>query len=247
MKKLLFTVLLSLSSAMADGCWDLKEESELSFDELSEKITFSVKNAVTCEPVQFADVNFGGVTLQTDGMGTFSIALDSLNEDQAVKASIKAKKYITLYKKFRVEAGSIRGNKILLSPDLPVASIRFVLTWADKPRDMDLHLISEDFHVSYQDTKNVRNKARLNRDAKRGFGPETITLEKVNPNKTYTLYVNRYSRKGKINSKAEVAVYMDNRLKRVIKLPHTSLKAVKILTFKNDKAHYINEAINEVP
>ena len=246
-KKIVTAVLLTSSVSFAAGCWDLKEKSNLEFDELNEVITFSVKDAVSCKIVKGAKVNFGGVALTTNKKGQFSVPLSVLNDGQKIKMLVKATDYIPLLKKLEVEVGTIRGNKILLSPKLAPSSVRFVLSWTDKPKDMDIHLVNDDFHISFRNTKSIAGRAKLDRDAMRGFGPETITLEEVNENSTYSLYVDRYSSRGKIDGNVEVQVYIDNRLNKVVKLPKTSSRSVKVMTLSHGEVKYMNTPLDAIP
>ena len=243
-----FIGLVLLSGVVqAAGCWDIKDTSNLEFDELNDLITFSVKDAMTCEVVSGAKINFGGVALSTDAKGQFSVPLGILKDGQKIKMLVKKANYITLLKKLEVEVGTIRGNKILLSPKLAPKSVRFVLSWSDKPRDMDIHLVNDDYHISHRNTRSIAGKAKLDRDAMHGFGPETITLDEVKSGSSYTLYVDRFSKNGEIDSSAEVQVYIDNRLDRVIKLPRTSSRSVKVMTLKDGDTKYHNIPIDRIP
>lgn len=247
LKKLFIAVLLISKVSFASGCWDLKESSTLEFDELNDVITFSIKDAVKCKIIKNAHVNFGGVSLMSNKKGHFSVPLSVLQEGQKINLLIKADGYISLLKRLEVEAGSIRGKKILLSPKLDPQSVRFVLSWGDKPKDMDIHLLSEDFHISYRNSKSISGRAKLDRDARRGFGPETITLKKVDKQSSYSLYVDRFSSRGSIDSNVEVQVYIDNRLNKVIKLPRTSKRSVKVMTLLNGKIDYMNIPVESIP
>jgi len=247
MKKIVLGMLLTTAMSFAAGCWDLKEKSTLEFDELNDVITFSVKDAVNCKIVANAKVNFGGVSLMTNKKGQFSVPLGVLNDGQKIKMLVTAKDYIPLIKKLEVEVGTIRGNKILLSPKLAPSSVRFVLSWTDKPKDMDIHLVSDDFHISFRNTKSIAGRAKLDRDAMRGFGPETITLEEVNENSSYALYIDRFSSQGEIDGNVEVQVYIDNRLNKVVKLPKTTKKSVKVMTLSHGEVTYMNTPINQIP
>ena len=160
---------------------------------------------------------------------------------------VKKAEYITLLKKLVVEVGTIRGNKILLSPKLPPKSVRFVLSWSDKPQDMDIHLVNDNYHISFRNTHSIAGTAKLDRDAMHGFGPETVTLDEIDAHGTYTLYADRFSSNGKIDSNVEVQVYIDNKLDRVVKLPKTSSRAVKVVTLKDGEAIYSNTPVERVP
>ena len=247
MYKFLVAFLATTALSFAAGCWDLKESSDLEFDELNEVITFSIKDAINCKIVKNAKVNFGGVALMSNKKGKFSVPLGVLQEGQKIKMLVKADKYISLIKKLEVEAGTIRGKKILLSPKLSPRSVRFVLSWTDKPQDMDIHLVNEDFHISFRNTKSISGRAKLDRDAMRGFGPETITLQKVNQNSSYALYVDRFSSRGRIDKSVEVQVYIDNRLDKVVKLPATNKRSVKVMTLSHGRTNYMNTPVESIP
>lgn len=246
MKKILLFMILSLSLSYAQGCWDAKENRSMEFEELNDVIVFSIKNAVDCTPIPHAYVNFGGVKLSTDKQGKFTVPKGVLNNDRTIKMLIKHKGYISLVQKVRVEAGSIWKNKLLMSPKLPLGSARFVLSWSDKPKDMDLHLTSDDFHISFRKTKSIRNIAALDRDAKRGYGPETITLDKIKEDKTYALYVHQYSSDGSINGDIQVEVYLDNKLEKTISLVKTNKRFVKVLELTTDGVKYTNTPKNSI-
>ncbi len=247
MKKIVWTTLLSMGFVFADGCWDLKDTSKLEFDELNEMITFSVKDAMDCKAIAGAEVNFGGVPLKSNQKGEFSVPLNVLKDGQKIKMLVKKANYITLLKKLEVEVGTIRGNKILLSPKLPPQSARFVLSWSDKPQDLDIHLVNDDFHISYRNTRSITGKAKLDRDAMRGFGPETITLNKIDEHSSYALYVDRYSKSGEIDGSVTVEVYIDNKLDKIVKLPKTSDRSVKVMTLSHGEASYPNTPVSRVP
>lgn len=240
MKKVLLGWLCGGAILWAQGCWDVKEESQLAFEELQEKITFSIKNAVDCSVVAGAQVNFNGVKLQTDARGEFSVPLEVLQEDMGIKVLIKKEGYISLLKKMRVEAGSIWENKILLSPVMPPKSARFVLSWGSKPLDLDIHLLSSRYHISYRDKKSVKDHAYLDRDGMKGFGPETITLQAFDPQETYHVWVHRYSKGDAIDSKAKIEVYIDNRYKDTIMLPNTNAPFVEVLRLNAQGLEVIN-------
>ena len=245
MKKVMVALLMMSGFVFAKGCWDLKASSSLEFDELKDSITFSVKNAVDCKVISGASINFNGVKLKTNAKGEFNVPLDVLKEGQKVKVLVKRSGFISLLKKVHVEAGSIWENKILLSPLMPEHSARFVLTWNEKPEDLDLHLKSEDFHISYQNKRSVTDKASLDRDGRKGFGPETITLLDIKPDENYDLYVHRYSSEGQIDNRAKVEVYIENKYKGTIALGATKERIVHVLSLDKKGYKKINKPISD--
>ena len=58
MKKVIVALLIVTGFVYGKGCWDVKASSSLEFDELKDKITFSVKNALNCKDVSGASINF---------------------------------------------------------------------------------------------------------------------------------------------------------------------------------------------
>ncbi|WP_019635709.1 S-layer homology domain-containing protein [Paenibacillus fonticola] len=81
--------------------------------------------------------------------------------------------------------------------------LRIVLTWGEKPRDEDSHLIGPtpaggNFHTWYADKVHYFNDevyADLDHDDVDSYGPETTTIRK-RVDGLYTFYVHNYSRNG---------------------------------------------------
>ena len=236
-------LLLKNPNVYAGGCWDLKEKEDLEFLELDGKMVFSFKDAVTCEPIEGATVIFGPKKMTTDFQGRVSLPVklfEKLN-DAVIPLKVEKDGYIALKTTVRVMAGTVWDKFFLLTKKLPLNSARFVLSWGEKPRDLDLHLVGSDFHISYRNMKSYANQAELDRDDTNGYGPETITLQRIEASKRYVLYVHNYSNDAKINQKARVYIYLNNRLDRVITLPQTSKRIVKVLEIYNKEASYINQ------
>lgn len=84
-----------------------------------------------------------------------------------------------------------------LSPVMTKAKYRFVLSWGKSPRDLDAHILGPtpqggEFHISYRTMKTWERRHFLDRDDTDGTGPETITLERLDPG-TYTFAVHDYT------------------------------------------------------
>lgn len=87
-------------------------------------------------------------------------------------------------------------------------NLRIVLTWGREPRDLDSHLLGtgadgEDYHVYFSQKSHYENGERaadLDLDDTSSYGPETITVHKMNPNGTYSYYVHDYTNSGYANS-----------------------------------------------
>lgn len=168
-------------------------------------------NAINKHPVALTriEVEAGGVTAtgRTDGNGAFS--LDGVPAGGGtVRFSADGFEDFTF-------AAPADGSpvQLVLSPEIPAGEIRFVLTWGERPRDIDGHLYGPSFagtfHVFFD--KQSDGDARLDVDSKTGFGPETITAH-LQPG-TYQYYVAHGENQGTSNgqplgqSGAQVRLY----------------------------------------
>ncbi len=240
MKMLKNSLLLLFSASLlsADGCWDAHELAKYGQKTLDEIAVFSFRDAITCEPLQGVHINFLGKEFVTNAEGTVEMPQPPDDIDAFVPMSMKKDKYIPVDQKLHVSVGNYWQTLFLMTKEIPLNSARFVLTWGKKPADLDLHLKSEDFHISYRKTRSIPNKVKLDRDARRGHGPETITLDKLRTDKTYTLLVHQYSSDGNIDSKASVSVYLNNSFDKALNLEKTDAKCIQVATIQNKQITY---------
>ncbi|MGK0289705.1 MAG: hypothetical protein ACI86H_001151 [bacterium] len=244
MKKICFSllcILLFWSSNLYAVCWDTKERAEiLGFSELDDILILSFKDAVDCKPIANATLSIKGSSVITNAKGyvKMPMGLFSSLDDADIKVKIEHSRYISFATKLRVRAGSVWNKRFLLSRRLPIDKVRFVLQWAEKPRDLDLHLVSSDMHISYRKTRSVMNQANLDRDDRDGIGPETLTLERVNSSDTYRIYIRNYSREKSLGSSIHLSVYANGRLDKIISLPETNQRVVLAVEIRNGKIHY---------
>lgn len=109
--------------------------------------------------------------------------------------------------------------------------IRIVLTWGSSPRDLDSHLFgptadgSNRFHIYYNAKNynvNSQKYAMLDVDDTSSYGPETVTINKMNATGTYSYYVHNFSG-GASNalstSSARIQVYDGNTLLATYNVP----------------------------
>lgn len=104
------------------------------------------------------------------------------------------------------------STTVALNELLPVGRVRIVLTWGANPRDLDSHLVrySEnggfDYHIFYASRTGLDGDF-LDTDNVSGFGPETITIQNLDPTKTYVYVVHRFAGTGTLaGSNATVEV-----------------------------------------
>ena len=116
------------------------------------------------------------------------------------------------------------GMTYAISPAMTsLDGMRVVLSWGEKPFDLDSHLIFPGGHI-YFDSKEGTD-ANLDVDDTDSYGPETVTISKKHFGESYIYAVQDYSNKGLPNSnylsasKAKVFVYVGSSLVRSYSVP----------------------------
>ena len=246
---LIYVMLLACPNSVISDCWDIQEISSFAFKELDGATVLSFKDAVRCMPLSEVTVEIKNQTFTTDSNGYIVFPNKNIASimDGSLQMTAKKNGYCTLTKDIRVMVGRIKDKRYLMTKRLPIGKARFVLQWGDKPRDLDLHLVGEDFHISYRNMKVAVQKARLDRDDVSSYGPETITLENIISSKKYDVYVHNYSGESSINDLAQVSVYKNGKLDNIVILPQTKKPYVKILEIRNHEVKYLNIGLNGIP
>lgn len=244
-RTLLFLVLACVSSPLtADSAWTTAEMAEIEgYAALEGVVILSFKDAVTGRQVPRLSVTIDGVgdfegengRIRFDS-GVFDGILDS-----RVGLTVTAPGYIPYEDHLRVRLGSPEFSRFLLSPEMPVTQVRFVVDWGRRPSDVDVWLRAPDFTISYRDMNKAQGKARLDRDARSGFGPETITLLALNPGAVYLFSVENYSKDGPLEG-LRATVYANNRLDRTILLPRSNAARVDVLRLTTQGIEYLIES-----
>lgn len=243
MKRILSILAIS-SSLFASGCWTTQELEDMAEQELNDVIVFSFKDAVTCENVSNAKIKFLGKTFITNSKGQIELSTPPEYVDANINLKFKKDGYIDFNQNILVSAQTCWHTKFLVSKKIPINSMRFILSWGKRPKDLDLHLVSSDFHLSYRNKKFAGNEAQLDRDARNGYGPETITLNRVKKNKKYKLYVYNYSNEQKYSGKANVAIYKNNSLNKIVSINKNS-RCVEVAKIYNDKITYTMKSVSD--
>jgi len=249
-KKAICAILLSLVSPALLACWGPQEHAEIEgLSELEGKLILSFKDAINCQPIQNAKVILGPVQLTTNQLGYAELSMTPFENmmDEQIPLSVKKPEYISFKTDLIVSAGTVLNKRFALSRALAPEKIRFVLQWAEKPKDLDLHLKSHEFHVSFRNKKYIPNKVKLDRDETRGFGPETITLDKIQTGEEYNLWVDNYSGSPNFQGKARVNVYAENRLYKSVPLPNSTRRSIHVLSIKNGKIEILNRPDSHRP
>lgn len=161
--------------------------------------------------------------------------------------------FISENNKFEIIAETIFRNRFVVSPVIEMGTIRIVLDWDKKPADLDAHFIKEgDYHISYREVKvSDDGSAKLDRDDRDGYGPETITVKDIDEKAEYNYYVKDFSNKDAKNSKAlskskaMVKVYGEGKLLNIWQLNEKQKgNAWMVFTIQNGKIVPADEVKN---
>ncbi|GAB1403940.1 MAG: choice-of-anchor J domain-containing protein [Lentimicrobiaceae bacterium] len=126
-----------------------------------------------------------------------------------------------------IPGGNLQLN-ISLSPLLLEGEMRFVLNWSDKPFDLDSHLNTptiggETHHIYYNNpgSSTAIPYAALDYDVTQGFGPETMTIYRLESG-TYQYYIQNFSQTPPLTeSQAVLQIYNQHGLAKTVYVPET--------------------------
>ena len=197
-------------------------------DKASGRIPMRFYNAIDRKPIPGASVeipNVGTVTTNSEGKITFPKISDG-----TYTLIFSKEGFITTPIEFKVLLGAVDLNWYSISPGIPNKDYRITLDWGENPKDLDLHFVktgtTSDYHISYFNMRKTDDgNAVLDRDDTGGYGPETITIGKIDFNATYTCYVHDYTNRNNANSTAMskdgamIRVYSQNKLMHSIRIP----------------------------
>lgn len=216
----IFILFITSVAIAQDNNSAIEDRSEDMFREMKTgELTLRFINAMNGEHVQGATVFIAGEEYRTDYEGR--VLFEPPTENGLVSVRFEKEDFITAEFDLELMLGTIFQNRVSVSPILRPESIRIVLDWGDRPRDLDAHLTKAgDYHISYRHKRvSDDGTAKLDRDDTNGNGPETITVNQVDDRNTYTYKVHNFSDRRDDDSrslaneaKAVVRVYGDNRL-----------------------------------
>ena len=217
-------------------------------DTMAGRIPLRFFNALNRAPIPGASVaipNVGTFTTNQSGRIVFPKVPDG---DYTLTFTKEG--FITTDIEFRVQLGGVVLNWFNVSPGFSVSNgYRIVLEWGEKPADLDLHFVktggSGGYHISYFEMKRADDgNAVLDRDDTSGYGPETITIGRIEPNATYTCYVHDYTNRNSTGSNqmsqngAVVRVYSNNRLVNTFRIP-ANASGTKWNVFKIERGNLV--------
>jgi PKD repeat protein len=119
--------------------------------------------------------------------------------------------YITYESPVLLNPGQTLSMNISLSPIITDNEFRIVLNWSETPADLDIYLLVPGFEDNasqyvYYSNRGWFNQypwAMLDIDRRQGYGPETITIQQLIPDK-YVFFVHNYSREVELTASAGV-------------------------------------------
>ena len=174
-----------------------------------------VKNAVTGLVEENIEVSLNGLEVLSDKEGFFSLYVpDFLNSYILTGIGNEFCPYNGIINIPLDYSSNVFEYNFSISPAPELGEIRIMLTWGSNPVDMDSHLItpvidSLSFHISYSNRGNSESApfVVLDLDDVDGFGPETITIKKLDDG-IYKYYIHQYSNDGILKeSKAKVQIF----------------------------------------
>lgn len=173
-------------------------------------------------------------------------------------AEVSKEGYITSYANVVCNFAFTVSQDVVLTPSLSENEYRIVLTWGSSPSDLDSHLTGPSsgegrFHVYFQNmsvTDNGNIVAKLDRDDRDCYGPETLTLNKTQDG-IYRYSVHDYTNKSSTTSKelsvsgAKVQIYSGNDLVATYTVPYNKVGTVwNVFEIEGDVLRGINTLEN---
>jgi len=265
MRVLAIVALLSFATpASAQSKLSSKERKRDAFSELNAKrktnqgsdagLALRFFDALTGEPLVGAKVSLKRESKLTSAQGRVLLkwpAKLNRREDRRTVRVMK-KGYVTSDIELQFIAGTIFSTRFSISPALSPERLRVVLDWGSSPADLDAHLLKykrgkKRYHISYRYKKSWRDVARLDRDDRDAFGPETITIDRVDPQGAYTYVVDDYThhhqpqRANFHDARATVQLYMDGKLKAQFRAPQGRGNLWSVFALQDGKLEVINK------
>ncbi len=230
-----------------------KTKIEDLYNELDDKLTLRFYDALNGKPIIGADIEIGELLndkTDFEGKVIFEIPVDG-----EYLINFSHSKYVKSILKMNVIVGTIFNNRFSISPELPIEYLRVVLDWGKSPLDLDAHLIkSKVYHISYRNLKvSNDNSTKLDRDDMDGFGPETITTNKVDSRSEYKYFVHDFSNKSDnsssnlTKSNARILIFGDNKLLHSIQANGDATGNYwEVFRIVNGKIEIVNEIKNTI-
>lgn len=221
------------------------------------EIAVTVIDATTGEVIEDVTVNARSGSGSEEGDAVTSAVSDANGEinlqvpPDTYTLEYMKEGYVTEYEEVTVRSQTREnlGTKVL-SPNLGEGEWRIVLEWGNSPADLDSHLVSDAYHISYYSPV-AGQMASLDVDDTDGQGPETITITNLDVSGHYEYYVHDFSNSGNANSNAlassgaTVKVYMPNGEIREYSVPGGNGTIWSVFTIDNGRINDVNQIQTE--
>lgn len=176
-----------------------------------EGVELNVRSGINAEFGEVLEISV------TDREGKYYIELDA----GYYTVEMRQEGCVTGYVNVMVDGGKTTVANGSLSAVMDSSTYRVVLTWGEKPSDLDSYLIGrtaegKDFRIFFMDRNAAKEDGTeigcLDVDSTKGYGPETTTFT-VETEGSYFFYVGQFSSTGSLPaSGASVKVYNGERL-----------------------------------
>lgn len=198
-------------------------------------------------------------TTATDSSGYYHLELDPGNYTILCSAD----DYMDGWANIIVVSGETRYDQdCTLTPVLNDGEVRVVLTWGSDPRDLDLHMVANDydeydelemlFHVYwYNKDVSESGNAALDVDDTTGYGPETVSIYVQIEGASYYFYVHDYTNRKSDSSHAlalsgaQVKVYIAGQAEPIVfNVPNMDGNLWHVFYIENGEVHVLNFMTN---
>jgi len=137
--------------------------------------------------------------------GAYSISLDP--GEYVLQSS--AQGFITFRRTITVSSGVTDDSRVYMAPNMPNGALKVVLTWNERISDLDLHMMTPsgcEVRWNGKICRSATADASLDVDDVNGNGPETISINKLEPGQ-YKIFVHRYSSGDFLSSDAVCRIF----------------------------------------
>lgn len=175
---------------------------------IKDSLTGLPLNAASFTVINSTGLNMGSGTTAADG----TYLLNNLPEGM-YRLDVTANGYTDASTTCYVSALASNACSLTLSSILSSSgSMRIVLEWDVDPRDLDSHLVKYDaagnqlYHIYFGSKTDSNSGDNLDVDDVTSYGPETVTIQSVDPSARYVYAVHHFSGSGSLTTTSQARV-----------------------------------------
>ena len=189
----------------------------------SKKRTLVIRDSDTGEPVEGANINIDEMyDVETGEAGKARIP-DEIGDGEH-KIVITKEKYVQTEQNVSVSNDNITSiNQISIPKAVDYERIKIAVEWTRGITDLDARIVVEGNQIYYKNRK--YENVHLDKDSRTAPGVETISIDRVDSEKVYSVYVTDFDNyksntsKKLSNSDAKVTIWMNNDYYTTVKPP----------------------------